>query len=99
MLKEFVGFLKEYQVIGLAIAVIIGAKVNDLVKAVVDQLIMPVVGLVVPGGDWRALTINIANTKFGVGIILGAGLDFLIVAWLVFMFAKLVLKEEAVAKK
>ena len=99
MLKEFIAFLKEYQVIGLAIAVIIGGKVNELVKAVVDQLIMPIVGLVVPGGDWRALTVNVANTKFGVGIILGAGLDFIIVAALVFMFAKHVLKETAVAKK
>lgn len=99
MLKEFIIFLKEYQVIGLAIAVIIGGKVNDLVKAVVDQLIMPIVGLVVPGGDWRALTINIANTKFGVGLILGATLDFAIVAFLIFMFAKHVLKETALVKK
>lgn len=99
MLKEFIAFLKEYQVIGLAIAVIIGGKVNDLVKAVVDQLIMPIVGLVVPGGDWRALTINVGETKFGVGIILGASLDFVIIAAIVFMFAKHVLKETTVVKK
>lgn len=99
MIKEFIAFLKEYQVIGLAIAVIIGGKVNDLVKAVVDQLIMPIVGLVVPGGDWRALTINVGETKFGVGIILGASLDFMIIAAIVFAFAKYVLREEAVTKK
>ena len=99
MLKEFLSFLKEYQVIGLAIAVIIGGKVNDLVKAVVDHLIMPIVGLVVPGGDWRALTVNVGETKFGVGMILGAGLDFVIIAALVFMFAKYVLREATVAKK
>ena len=99
MLKEFVVFLKEYQVMGLAIAVIIGAKVNDLVKSTVDQLIMPIVGLVVPGGDWKSLTINIADTKFGIGIVLGSLLDFIIVAAIVFMFAKYVLKEISVTKK
>lgn len=99
MVKEFVGFLKEYQVIGLAIAVVIGGKTNDLVKAVVDQLIMPIVGLLVPGGDWRQMVIEIGNTKFGVGIIMGATLDFVIVAWVVFMFAKFILREVSVAKK
>ena len=99
MIKEFIGFLKEYQVIGLAIAVIIGGKVNDMVKAVVDQLIMPLVGLLVPGGDWRALTVNMGETKFGIGIIMGSTLDFIIVAALVFMFAKHVLKEVSVTKK
>lgn len=99
MVKEFIGFLKEYQVIGLAIAVIVGGKVNDLVKAVVDQLIMPFIGLLVPGGDWRSMAFAIGDTKFGVGVILGSALDFLIVALIVFMFAKHVLKETTVTKK
>jgi len=99
MIKEFMEFLKAYQVIGLAIAVIIGGKVNELVKAVVDQLIMPIVGLVVPGGDWRALAVNVGQTKFGVGIIMGATFDFVIIAALVFMFAKYVLKEASIVKK
>jgi len=99
MLKEFISFLKQYQVIGLAIAVIIGGKANELVKAIVDQLIMPLVGLLVPGGDWRTLTFNLGETKFGIGMVIGASLDFLIIAALVFMFAKYVLRESAVTKK
>ncbi len=98
MVKEFMVFLKEYQVIGLAIAVIVGGKVNELVKAIVDQLIMPLVGLVIPGGDWKTLTINIGETKFGMGILMGAALDFVIVAALVFVFVKHVLKETTVKK-
>jgi large conductance mechanosensitive channel len=93
--KEFLAFLKQYGVIGLAIAVVIGGKANALVGAVVDNLLMPIVGLLVPEGDWRALRLG----PFGVGAILGALLDFLIVAWIVFLFAKKVLKEETVAKK
>lgn len=99
MVKEFIGFLKEYSIIGLAIAVIIGGKLNDLVKAIVDQLIMPIVGLLVPGGDWRQMAIEVGNTKFGVGIILGAFIDFVIVAAVVFAIAKYILRETAVTKK
>jgi large conductance mechanosensitive channel len=99
MVHEFIKFLKEYQVIGLAIAVIIGGKVNDLVKAVVDQLIMPFVGLLVPGGDWRQMAFEIGTTKFGVGVILGSLLDFVIVAAVVFAIAKYILREQAVTKK
>lgn len=95
MNREFMTFLKNYGVIGLAIAVIIGGKANALVGAVVDNLLMPIVGLVLPGGDWRTWTVG----PFGIGAIIGALVDFLIVAWLVFWFAKKVLKEETVAKK
>src|SRR5580765_1078034 len=99
MLKEFLEFLKEYGVVGLAIAVVIGGKLNALVGSLVDNLIMPLVGIVVPGGDWRALGVTIAGSKFGIGAFLGSLLDFSIVAVMVFMFAKMVLKEEKVVKK
>lgn len=99
MVKEFVAFLKEYQVIGLAIAVIIGGKVNALVGALVDQLIMPFVGILVPGGDWRAMVFEIAGAKFGIGLFLGAVLDFVIVAFVIFNIAKYIFKEAKVAKK
>jgi len=99
MLREFVQFLKAYGVIGLAIAVVIGGKVNELVKSIVDNLVMPFVGMLVPGGEWRTLGFTIGGAKFGVGAALGSLLDFTIVALLVFVFAKLVLKEESVAKK
>jgi large conductance mechanosensitive channel len=103
MVKEFVGFLKQYGVIGLAIAVIIGGKLNEFIKSFVDGLIMPLVGLVVPGGEWRtaAFTVTTSNgeTKFLWGPVLGSTIDFVIVALIVFMFAKTVLKEKEVAKK
>jgi large conductance mechanosensitive channel len=88
-------FLKEYGVIGLAIAVIIGTKAGELVKAIVDGLLMPIVGMVLPSGDWQAWTLG----PFAIGAVLAALINFLVVAWLVFLFAKKVLKEEKVAKK
>jgi large conductance mechanosensitive channel len=92
---EFMTFMKEYGVIGLAIGVIIGSKAGELVKSVVDGLLMPVVGMLLPSGDWQKLVVG----PFQVGIVLGALINFVIVAFLVFLFAKMVLKEESVAKK
>ncbi|MCC7196049.1 MAG: MscL family protein [Gemmatimonadaceae bacterium] len=99
MVKEFVTFLKQYGVIGLAIAVIIGGKFNDLLKSVVDGILMPIVGALTPGGDWRVLTLPIGPVKIAIGPVLGATVDFVIVAAFVFIIAKKILKEETVAKK
>ncbi len=99
MVKEFISFLKQYGVVGLAIAVIIGGKLNDLVSSIVNDLVMPV--LFQPAlraanvDDIRKLSYN------GIlyGKVLGATLDFLIVAFVVFLFAKFVLRESQVSKK
>ena len=97
--KEFLAFLKQYGVIGLAIAVIIGGKANDLVGAIVKGLLMPIVGLIPIGGEWQKWGFEVRGQQFAVGPILQAGLDFLIVALLVFWFSKKVLREETVSKK
>ena len=95
MKGEFMKFLKEYGVIGLAIGVIIGSKAGELVKSIVDGLLMPVIGMVLPSGDWQQLVVG----PFQVGIVLAALINFIVVAFIVFMFAKKVLKEDAVSKK
>jgi len=99
MRKEFLAFLKQYGVIGLAIAVIIGGKANALVTALVDGILMPVVTFFIPGGTWRTATLDVGSVHLLLGPVFGAAVDFLIVAWLVFWFSKQVLKEETVTKK
>ena len=99
MLGEFIAFLKQYGVIGLAIAVIIGGKANALVTTVVDGVLMPIVTFFIPGGAWRTATLDVGSVHFLLGPIIGAGIDFLVVAWLVFWFSKKVLKEQTVTKK
>ncbi len=99
MLKEFVAFLKEYGVIGLAMAVIIGGKLNDFVGSLVNDLFMP---LVLKPALEAAQVADIRELSAGgilYGKVLGAGIDFLVVAFLVFAFAKVVLREEKVVKK
>lgn len=99
MMKEFTEFLNQYGVIGLAIAVIIGGKANELLKTVVDGILMPIVGALTPSGDWREITLSAGSVVFKIGPVLGSSLDFLIVAAMVFIVAKKLLKEEVVAKK
>lgn len=99
MVKEFLGFLKHYGVIGLAIAVIIGGKANELVSSVVNDLLMP---LIFQPALRAANVDDIRKLSYhGVlyGKVIGSSIDFIIVAFVVFLFAKLVLKEETVAKK
>lgn len=99
MLKDFVEFLKNYGVIGLAIAVIIGGKLNDLVTSVVSDLLMP---LVFQPALNAAHVDDIRKLEFhGIfyGKVAGATLDFLIVAVVVYFIAKVILKEEKVEKK
>jgi len=99
MRGEFLAFLKQYGVIGLAIAVVIGGKANALVTAIVDGVFMPIVTFFIPGGAWRTATFDLGPIHLLLGPVLGAGVDFLIVAWLVFWFSKQVLREEKVTKK
>jgi len=59
MRSEFIAFLKEYGVIGLAIAVVIGGKANALVTALVDGVLMPAVTFFLPSGAWRTATLDV----------------------------------------
>jgi len=100
-MSEFMKFLKEYGIIGLAIAVIIGGKAGDLVKALVDGILMPLINpiLATAGGNWQTSTLDIGPFHFAVGALLSAFINFVVVAYLVFWFSKKVLKEETVTKK
>lgn len=99
MVKEFVAFLKQYGVIGLAIAVIIGGKLNLLVTSVVNDLLTP---LIFQPALKAAGVENIALLSFNgimYGKVVAAMIDFVIVAFVIFMFAKKIMKEETVAKR
>jgi len=96
---EFKVFLKNYQVLGLAVAFIIGAASTKLVTALVNDLVMPLVAVLVPGGDWRASVLQLGPVKFLIGDLAGNVIDFLIVALVVFAIVKFVMREDATAKR
>lgn len=99
MFQEFLAFLKHYGVIGLAIAVIIGGKLNGFVTSLVNDLITPLI--LQPALNAAGVTRLSQLSYNGIlyGKVLAASLDFLVVAFIVFLFAKKVMKEEVVAKK
>jgi large conductance mechanosensitive channel len=99
IVQEFKEFLVEYKIIALAIAFVMGAAITALVTSLVSNIIMPFVGVVLPGGDWQTAVVELGPVKLGVGAFLGALINFVIIAFVVFMMAKMVLKEEKVTKK
>jgi len=99
ILQEFMDFLKEYKVMSLAIAFIIAVAASALVTSLVNDIIMPIVGVLIPGGAWRTATLDVGPIKFGVGDFVGQLINFVIIAFVVFMIAKMVMKEDKVSKK
>mgnify|MGYP001562652060 CR=1 FL=1 len=98
-LKEFWEFLEEYKAIGLAIAFIMGAAITGLVNSLVDNIIMPVITPFIPGGAWETATFSLGPIVIGWGAFLSELINFVIMAAVVFMIAKKILKEEKVKKK
>ena len=99
ILTEFKEFLREYKVIGLAVALIIGLASVALIKSVVDNLIMPLITPFIPGGAWQTAVFKLGSIVIGWGALLGAIINFIVIAFVVFLIAKYALKEEKVTKK
>ena len=99
VLAEFMDFLREYKVIGLAIALIIGLASTALVKSLVDNIIMPIITLFIPGGAWKTATVLLGPIVLSWGAFLGELINFIIIALVVFFIAKKILKEDKVSKK
>jgi large conductance mechanosensitive channel len=88
LISEFKAFLSKGNVLDLAVAVVIGAAFGKIVTAIVEGLIMPLIGFVMPGKDWTAWTVTSAH--FRLGLVLGAIVDFVAIAAVVFLvFVKL----------
>jgi large conductance mechanosensitive channel len=100
ILGEFREFIARGNVIDLAVGVIIGAAFNDIVKTLVDQVVMPPIGLLLSGIDfshleWVLKRDNPATkvdelVAIKYGALINAGIKFVIVAWVVFLLVKLV---------
>lgn len=101
MAAEFVNWLSQTNALALAVAVVIGGAVGKLVSALVEGLIMPVVGMLIPGGSWREVSVALdaKGNALGIGPVLGALVDFFIIALVVFIVAKKILGTVPPAKK
>ena len=102
MLSEFRGFLTKTNALALAVGVIIGAAVGSVVSAVSADVLMPIIGMVMPGGDWREARIVLktatdANGKVTenailYGHLIGTFIDFIVISFVLFLIVRMLIK-------
>ena len=93
MWNEFKSFIENYKVMGLAVAFILGIYLGLLVQSLVSDLIMPVIGLALPGIDnLSTMSIAVGTQEFGIGGFLVALITFIIVAFVIFLLVKVTKK-------
>jgi large conductance mechanosensitive channel len=86
---EFKDFISKYKVLGLAVAFIMGVYLGGLVQALVKDLLMPLIGLAIPGlADLATYTVPVGTQAFGIGDFLVALITFIIVAFVIFILVK-----------
>jgi large conductance mechanosensitive channel len=86
--QEFVDFLMIFGIIGLAIAFVIGQAASKLVTSFVNDIITPFIGLFLPAGNLNAVKITVEHSTFMVGDLIANIINFLIIAFIVFLAYK-----------
>lgn len=99
MIEDFKKFLMQTNALALAIGVIIGGAIGKVVSSLASDILMPIIGLAIPGGAWREASIVLSQKVDGTpgaavtyGAFFGAVVDFIIIAAVVFMITKSVMK-------
>ena len=90
MLKEFKEFIARGNVMDLAVGVIIGGAFGKIVTSLVDDILMPVIGVIVGGVDFTNLSAKIGEAEIKYGSFIQNIIDFLIVAFCIFIIVKIV---------
>ena len=91
-IKEFKEFISKGNVIDLAVGVIIGKAFSQIVSSLVNDIIMPLIGIVIGGINLTNLTLKLGDATVNYDVFLQNILDFLIVALCVFIFVKIINK-------
>lgn len=88
MLKEFKDFIARGSVVDMAVGIIIGAAFTSIVKSLVDNLLNPLIGLFIGKIDLTGLVFTVGDAQFKYGLFLNAVINFLIIAFVVFLLVK-----------
>jgi large conductance mechanosensitive channel len=106
MLKGFKEFLLKTNALALAVGVIIGAAVGKVVSSLVADILMPFISLAIPGGEWRTAHYTLGTmmkdgktieNNVNYGSFFGSIVDFIVIAFCIFMITKAFLKEAPAA--
>ncbi|MDO8537492.1 MAG: large conductance mechanosensitive channel protein MscL [archaeon] len=90
--KDFLEFIKKYQVVGLAVAFVIGVAATKLITDFVNDIINPFIGLLLGGIDFNAVSFSFGEAQFLAGHLINSIINFVIIALVVFIVVKYVMK-------
>jgi len=106
MIGEFKAFLTKTNALALAVGVIIGAAVGNIISALAADVLMPVIGLALPGGNWREAKIVLSTTTDASGKVIenailyghliGTIIDFILISLVLFLIIRALVKPEPV---
>ena len=91
-IKEFKAFISKGNIIDMAVGVIIGSAFSKIVTSVVNDILMPLLGIVIGGLDFTNLTLKVGDAVITYGVFLQNIIDFLIIAVCIFIFIKIISK-------
>ncbi len=86
--EEFKAFAIKGNVVDLAVAVVIGAAFGKIVTSLVENIIMPIIGILLGGLDFSGLSMKMGKTAITYGVFIQSIVDFAIVAFVIFMVVK-----------
>jgi len=90
VLQEFKSFAMKGNVVDLAVGVIIGAAFGKIVTSIVEDVVMPLVGTLLGGVNFSTLAVTVGSATLKYGKFIQTCLDFLIIAWAIFVAVKLI---------
>lgn len=99
MFKEFKRFISKGNVVDLAVGVIIGGAFGKIVSSLVNDILMPIIGVIIGGVNFSSLVLKIGDAKIAYGMFIQNVIDFIIIAFCVFIFVKIVNKLSDVTNK
>ena len=96
---EFKEFISKGNVVDMAVGVIIGSAFGKIVTSLVEKILMPIIGVLIGGLDFSDLSIKVGSAKVGYGSFIQSIVDFLIVAFCLFLIVKAMNKNQNAVKK
>ena len=99
LFEEFKTFIKRGNVIDLAVGVVIGGAFSTIVSSLVNDIIMPIIGIIIGGYDFTGLSIKVKDASINYGTFIQNIINFLIIAFCIFILVKVIKKFEEKAKE
>ena len=99
IISEFKTFVERGNVIDLAVGVVMGSAFGKIVTSVVDDLLMPIIGIIIGGHDFSNLAIKVGSAEIKYGSLINNIINFFIISFCIFLLVKFINKITSINKK